>query len=101
MPAIRRRAFYSGVATSNSPTGPFEYAWDVDPAVNKGRVPGWTGNADLYLWYSASLGKAFMKHNGNPMDAPQDPPANYVSEVPLIRIWPPQQCPPGGGGMRG
>ena len=70
-----------GVATSDSPAGPFEYAWKVDPAVNRGRVPGWTDNADLYLWYSVSLGKAFMKHNGMPTDAAQDPPANYVSEL--------------------
>ena len=42
-----------GVATADSPAGPFTYAWDVQPSVNQGRVPGWSGNADLYLWYSA------------------------------------------------
>ena len=70
-----------GVATADSPIGPFQYAWDSQPNVNRGRVPGWTGNADLYIWYSARLGKAYMKHNGQPSTAPLDPQANYVSEL--------------------
>ena len=63
------------MATSDSPAGPFTYAWDA----SKGKFPGMQSSADLYLWYSPALNKAFMKHNAQPEAPYLNPPASNNS----------------------
>jgi hypothetical protein len=64
--------YLKGVATSDSPRGPFEMvSWHPDGFVrDHGRT-----SSDFYLWQTAS-GELFMKHNAYPKDG-----LEYVSQV--------------------